>query len=128
MASPGAAKKAKAAPSSAGPAPKKLKGVGGRVVDKVASDYASGLKVVGDYSITLNQTNIGGGSNNNKFYKIQALANKEKYFAWTRWGRVGDQGDYKLDPCGSEEQAIKEFESKFRSKTGNKWSERDSFK
>lgn len=124
----GSAKKTKAAPSSAAPATKKFKGAGGKVVDKVASDYASGLKVIGDHSITLNQTNIGGGSNNNKFYKIQALASKDKYFAWTRWGRVGDQGDYKLDPCGSEEQAIKEFESKFRSKTGNKWSDRDSFK
>lgn len=124
-------KKKVSSSGSGAPAVKKLKGAGGRAVDKIAGSagFASGLKVVGDYSTTLNQTNIGGGANNNKFYKIQVLTDsKGKYYTWNRWGRVGDDGDHKSEECASEEQAIKEFESKFRSKTGNKWSDRDSFK
>lgn len=116
-----------AAPAAAGaPAAKKLKGAGGGAIDKHVP--IAGLKVIGDHSITLNQTNIGGGANNNKFYKIQALAGGSKFYHFNRWGRVGDEGECKLDTCGSEAQAIKDFESKFRSKTGNKWSDRASFK
>jgi predicted DNA-binding WGR domain protein len=86
------------------------------------------MTVVEDYSVKLNQTNIGGGANNNKFYIIQVLESGGKYFAWTRWGRVGDEGQNKLQPCANQAKAVQEFEKKFREKTGNNYSsDRSSF-
>jgi len=84
------------------------------------------LKVVEDYAIKLNQTHID--ANNNKFYIIQALEGGGKFYAWNRWGRVGEDGANKLVKCASKEKAIKMFESKFRSKTRNAWANRSSFK
>lgn len=39
------------------------------------------------YDATLNQTNIGGDSNNNKFYRIQVLQSGNDFKTWNRWGR-----------------------------------------
>eukprot|EP00929_Paragymnodinium_shiwhaense_P092631 TRINITY_DN525_c0_g1_i1.p1 TRINITY_DN525_c0_g1~~TRINITY_DN525_c0_g1_i1.p1 ORF type:complete len:482 (+),score=112.04 TRINITY_DN525_c0_g1_i1:89-1534(+) len=123
-AAPAAMKTSAAAPAGA-PAAKKQKVSGGRAVDSSVPE--SGLKVVEDYTVTLNQTNIGGGANNNKFYKIQVLEGKGKFYTWNRWGRVGDEGECKLTPCGTSFLACKEFCQKFRSKTGNDWRDRDNF-
>jgi len=38
----------------------------------------------------LNQTNIS--QNNNKFYVIQLLKSGNGYYLFTRWGRVGENG------------------------------------
>lgn len=112
------------AESAAGPPAKRGRG-GGRSADsKIPS--AGSYKVVDDYAITLNQTHID--ANNNKFYIIQALENGGKFFAWNRWGRVGEDGMNKLLPCSSKEQAISEFEKKFKEKTKNAWANRSSFK
>ena len=73
----------------------------------------------------LNQTNIG--SNNNKYYRIQVLKCGGQYYAWNRWGRVGESGQNSLKPFGSKEDAIKEFEKKFQDKTRNKWANRKNF-
>jgi len=79
-----------------------------------------------DYNTKLNQTNIGG--NNNKFYVIQVLQKGGEYFAWNRWGRVGEDGQNKLEPHGGNAAAaIKSFEKKFQDKTQNQWSNRASF-
>lgn len=78
-----------------------------------------------DYDCMLNQTNIG--NNNNKFYVIQVLTSKKSYYCWTRWGRVGEVGAYKLLGPFSIDNAIKEFEKKFKDKTKNNWSDRDNF-
>jgi len=83
-------------------------------------------KVYEDYAIKLNQTHID--ANNNKFYIIQVVEEKGKFFAWNRWGRVGEPGQNSLKPFGNADQAVKEFEKKFRDKTGNPWGNRDSFK
>lgn len=96
---------------------------GGRRVDSRCT--TPGLKVVDDYSVTLNQTNVG--ANNNKFYIIQVLEGGGAYYAWNRWGRVGDDGQNKLLPCSTKEQAVKEFGKKFREKTTNSWENRSSF-
>jgi len=98
-----------------------------RVVDSLVPGR-DGKKVYEDYAIKLNQTHCEGGMNNNKFYIIQVLEDGGKFFAWTRWGRVGEPGQNKLQPCGNADGAIKEFEKKFKDKTSNAWANKDSFK
>jgi len=136
--------KARSAPSPANPPPKRSRtseamekakaaassssssgGAGSRAVDSRVPN-ASNLKVFEDYSVKLNQTHID--ANNNKFYIIQCLHGDGKYYAWNRWGRVGEPGQNKLMPCSSPDQAIKEFEKKFREKTQNNWAAKDNFK
>jgi predicted DNA-binding WGR domain protein len=110
---------------SALPSAKRARGSGGRSVDPKVPNARS-LKVVDDYAIKLNQTHIN--ANNNKFYIIQALEGGGKFYAWNRWGRVGEDGANKLAVCASKDKAIKEFESKFRQKTKNSWANRANFK
>ncbi|KAL8866820.1 MAG: hypothetical protein Q9198_008745, partial [Flavoplaca austrocitrina] len=77
------------------------------------------------YDASLNQTNIGG--NNNKFYRLQLLykTRDDTYFTHTRWGRVGDFGQLKtMGPFNSLEPALKEFDKKFKDKSGHKWEDR----
>ncbi|CAL1532290.1 unnamed protein product [Lymnaea stagnalis] len=76
----------------------------------------------------LNQTNIS--NNNNKYYLIQLLQDsvKNSYHVWQRWGRVGYNGQTNLVNCGTDlEAAMKVFIKKFKDKTGNDWSCKDSF-
>ncbi|XP_015913216.2 poly [ADP-ribose] polymerase 2 isoform X1 [Parasteatoda tepidariorum] len=80
------------------------------------------------FSATLNQTNLQ--NNNNKFYFIQLLKHndKEQYYVWRRWGRVGQRGQTSLNKYGTSLSEAKiEFEGKFYDKTRNNWSEADSF-
>lgn len=70
--------------------------------------------VVGDWSVLLNQTNVG--ANNNKYYKIQILQKGGQFFCWTHWGRVGHVGQFKLEG-GNMAQAEANFKSKFKQKT-----------
>ncbi|CAH1797246.1 unnamed protein product [Owenia fusiformis] len=80
-----------------------------------------------DYDCMLNQTNIG--HNNNKYYIIQVLIHRfnGQFYAWNRWGRVGENGANALKGPMSEEDAIKEFCKKFSDKTKNKWDNRKKF-
>ncbi|PVH76827.1 PARP-domain-containing protein [Cadophora sp. DSE1049] len=82
--------------------------------------YIDDDKVI--YDASLNQTNAG--NNNNKFYRIQLLHNNGDYKTWTRWGRVGDRGQSKMLGDGSLNDALREFDSKFRSKSGLSWANR----
>ncbi|KAF8772791.1 hypothetical protein HU200_005378 [Digitaria exilis] len=86
---------------------------------------------VGDdiYDATLNQTNVG--DNNNKFYIIQVLESDAggTFMVYNRWGRVGARGQDKLHgPFSTRDQAVYEFEGKFKDKTNNLWSDRKNFK
>ncbi|MCJ1228206.1 hypothetical protein MMC12_004867 [Toensbergia leucococca] len=76
------------------------------------------------FDASLNQTNIGG--NNNKFYRLQLLHNEgtDKYYAHTRWGRVGEFGQVKTMGPESLENARKDFDKKFKDKSGHTWDER----
>ncbi|KAL8689027.1 MAG: hypothetical protein Q9218_005205 [Villophora microphyllina] len=77
------------------------------------------------YDASLNQTNIGG--NNNKFYRVQLVhgVDNDEWYVHTRWGRVGEFGTPKTMAQGSSlESAIKEFEKKFKDKSGHKWEDR----
>ncbi len=87
----------------------------------------SSAKVHEDYDAMLNQTNIG--ANNNKFYVIQVLEAGGKYYAWNRWGRVGEPGQTALKgPYPQAASAIKDFEAKFKDKSSNNWANRKAFK
>ncbi|KAF8857253.1 PARP-domain-containing protein [Acephala macrosclerotiorum] len=74
------------------------------------------------YDANLNQTNAS--NNNNKFYRVQLLRNNGDYKTWTRWGRVGEIGSGKVLGNGSFDNALHEFESKFKSKSGLAWADR----
>ncbi|PHH53976.1 Poly [ADP-ribose] polymerase 1 [Ceratocystis fimbriata CBS 114723] len=68
------------------------------------------------YDASLNQTNAS--NNNNKFYRLQIIETGNNNFTtWFRWGRVGESGQFKrID--NSLERCIREFKSKFKSKSG----------
>ncbi|CAD7974904.1 unnamed protein product [Amoebophrya sp. A25] len=85
--------------------------------------------VYGEYSVLLNQTNIDGDSNNNKFYVIQLLkeTSKDSYSTWNRWGRVGEPGKSNLSSFGSDlNKAKNDFAKKFRDKTGSFFPDHDA--
>ena len=46
------------------------------------------------------------------------------YHTWTRWGRVGEHGQNALLGNGSLDDAIKQYEKKFKDKSGHKWANR----
>ena len=57
---------------------------------------AAAYSVVGDLDVKLMQTNIGEGSNNNKFYILQTLQGEGQYRVIFRWGRLGEPGQSKV--------------------------------
>jgi len=65
----------------------------------------------------------------NAFYVIQLLHDKAKdlFILWTRWGRIGDFGQYQRTPFPSLLAAQMEFTKVFRQKSGNKWEDVVSF-
>ncbi|KAH8924250.1 hypothetical protein BT69DRAFT_1296530 [Atractiella rhizophila] len=78
------------------------------------------------WDANLNQTNAG--KNNNKFYKIQVLKSDtgNKFTCFTRWGRVGENGQNKDLGGGTEQGAIAEFQKKFKDKAKIPWEQRSS--
>ena len=92
------------------------------VAGKNASDYTVVQNDDGVwYDAILNQCNIGG--NNNKYYRLQCLTDGSLFYAWFRWGRVGEPSRATastwLGPYSSAEGAIKEFCKKYRAKSAN---------
>lgn len=76
------------------------------------------------YAKTLNQSNIQ--NNNNKFYILQILQNEtnpNNIILFTRWGRVGFEGQHAEIPCGSPDAAIHQFSQKLRAKLGGGYRE-----
>ncbi|XP_071119721.1 poly [ADP-ribose] polymerase tankyrase-like isoform X1 [Haliotis cracherodii] len=63
------------------------------------------------------------------FYQIQLVhqPGKDLFILFTRWGRIGDSGQYQHTPYQVKEEAVKEFCKIFRAKTGNKWTDVKSF-
>lgn len=81
------------------------------------------------YQCTLNQTNIKE-ANNNKFYILQLLEEDDKsaFYLFTRWGRVGVDGQLQTEAFGNNlSAAIAAFKKKFHDKTKNDWDNRDIF-
>ena len=52
-----------------------------------------------------------------------------QYYTWNKWGRVGEElnKQNKLTGPMSKGEAMGDFEKKFKDKTKNSWSMRDSF-
>jgi len=92
---------------------------------KVDEYFAGSASVHEDFACMLMQSNVS--RNNNKFYVIQLLKTTCGYHVFTRWGRVGEPGRHASQPCANLSIGIREFEKKFKSKTGNNWANRDNF-
>ncbi|CAK63631.1 unnamed protein product (macronuclear) [Paramecium tetraurelia] len=82
-------------------------------------------KESGPYSLQMTKVDIGNGIySENVFYKMQLLheINRNVFILFTRWGRIGTGGQHQLTPFENAEEAIKEFNKIFHSKTGgNDW-------
>ncbi|KAF9014771.1 PARP-domain-containing protein [Hymenopellis radicata] len=83
----------------------------------------------GIWDAMLNQTDISGQQNSNKFYILQLLhvkGNTSKVWLFARWGRVGEDqmASTKLHGPWSEDEAVKAFKKQFRAKSGAKWENR----
>jgi poly [ADP-ribose] polymerase 2/3/4 len=109
------------------------------VVGRKASDFEvaqspdeSGAVVWHD--VVLNQCDITGSSNNNKYYRLQALqcTATGKYYTWTRWGRVGEPSRKSTSalfgPFPDLDGALSPFAKKYKDKTGNVWGDAAGFK
>lgn len=57
---------------------------------------------------------------------MQLLTNGQDFHTWTRWGRVGERGQSATLGTGSFQDALKNFDKKFKDKTGLKWDDRGS--
>ncbi|KAF8213692.1 PARP-domain-containing protein [Mycena galopus ATCC 62051] len=81
----------------------------------------------GVWDAMLNQTNIDGGNNNNKFYVLQLLhpiGNDSQSVLYTRWGRVGAPGQTQLKGPWLSATAILEFKKQFKAKAAVNWENR----
>jgi len=55
---------------------------------------------------------------------IQLLRNGSDFKTWTRWGRVGERGQNAILGGGSLADALRNFEKKFKDKSGLMWTDR----
>ncbi|KAJ6627012.1 PARP-domain-containing protein [Mycena sp. CBHHK59/15] len=79
----------------------------------------------GVWDAMLNQTNIG--DNNNKFYVLQLLhpiGNDAQCILFTRWGRVGADGQTQIKGPWPSSAAIGEFKKQFKAKAATDWENR----
>jgi len=76
------------------------------------------------YDIEMTCTEVNAGYwGKHSFYKMSVFVNNLQglYILWTRWGRVGEDGQYQSTPFNTIEAACAEFEKIFKSKSGNNW-------
>lgn len=69
-------------------------------------------------------------ANLNKFYRLQLIdvnANGKSFTLFTRWGRVGEAGNWTTTPNGSLAEAKSAWEKKWKDKTKNDWKDRENF-
>ncbi|KNZ78174.1 Poly [ADP-ribose] polymerase 2-A [Termitomyces sp. J132] len=86
--------------------------------------YTDGSTV---WDAMLNQTDVSGSENKNKFYVLQLLhsnQNTAQCFLYTRWGRVGENGQNQTKGPWAPQVAIGEFKKQFKSKTAVSWEDR----
>lgn len=97
-----------------------------RFTGEVYQDEAKGVT----YDVTLTKVDVATGVfGMYNFYKLQVIWQKGKnmYVLFTRWGRIGDRGQWQHTPFPSADGAVKEFCKIFRQKTGNDWNTLDKF-
>ncbi|CAF3379069.1 unnamed protein product [Rotaria sp. Silwood1] len=104
-------------------------------------DKLSGMNVTGEvlidtdknepYDVRLTKIDVSYGTHGlYNFYRMQIIKHKSKnnlYFLFTRWGRIGDDGQYQLTPYSTLDECRKEFLKVFREKTGNAWKDTNQF-
>ncbi|THU87772.1 PARP-domain-containing protein [Dendrothele bispora CBS 962.96] len=79
----------------------------------------------GIWDAMLNQTDVG--DNKNKFYVLQLLhpvGNDSSCVLYTRWGRVGENGQSMNKGPFPPATAVNEFKKQFKSKAGVNWEQR----
>ncbi|CAL1535690.1 unnamed protein product [Lymnaea stagnalis] len=82
------------------------------------------------YDVTLSKVDVTVGAwGMYNFYKMQVIRHTTKnlFILFTRWGRIGDRGQFQHTPFQSLPEAAKEFCKIFRSKTGNDWNNLNKF-
>ncbi|OWF45703.1 Poly(ADP-ribose) polymerase pme-5 [Mizuhopecten yessoensis] len=82
------------------------------------------------YDVLLSKVDVSCGTwGMFNFYKMQIVWQKgvDIYVLFTRWGRIGDRGQFQHTPFQKKAEAVAEFGKVFRSKTGNYWSNVNSF-
>jgi len=104
--------------------------------DSVALDDPSHYEVIYDeeakepYDALMTKIDLSNGEyGENLFYKMQLVVEKNRNtnILITRWGRIGDDGQFQRTPFGDKEKAIKEFCDVFKKKTSNEWAKRHEF-
>ena len=55
------------------------------------------------------------------FHQVVYQKGKDMYILFTRWGRIGDEGQFQRTPFPKLSDVVKEFSKIFKSKTGNDW-------
>jgi len=109
----------------------KMKLKGGGFVDPESGleEKAHVLKVKDAlYSVVLGSVSIQ--EDKNSFYKLQVLEHdkKPKWWLFRSWGRIGTTiGNTKLEDFAERLDALRQFESLYEEKTGNRWKNRDKF-
>ncbi|KAG0699726.1 hypothetical protein DFH29DRAFT_35629 [Suillus ampliporus] len=81
----------------------------------------------GVWDAMLNQTEVGFAINKNKFYVVQLLhsvGDDAQCLLYTRWGRVGENGQSQVKGPWPSVSAINEFKKQFKSKSGVAWPQR----
>ncbi|EPQ61114.1 PARP-domain-containing protein, partial [Gloeophyllum trabeum ATCC 11539] len=83
----------------------------------------------GVWDAMLNQTDISGSKNSNKFYVIQVLhpiGNTSTCQLFVRWGRIGENGQSQVKVRGPWDpaRAVQEFKKQFKTKAGVNWEQR----
>jgi len=83
------------------------------------------------YDVRLTKTDVNYGVYGiYNFYRMQIIKHKSKnnlFFLFTRWGRIGDDGQYQLTPYSTLDECRKEFLKVFKEKTGNAWKDTNQF-
>ncbi|XP_064623807.1 poly [ADP-ribose] polymerase tankyrase-like [Lineus longissimus] len=82
------------------------------------------------YDALLNKVDVNASAwGMYNFYILQLVRHKVKdmYILFTRWGRLGDEGNFQQTPFPTFEETVKEFRKVFKEKTGNDWSNVKSF-
>jgi predicted DNA-binding WGR domain protein len=104
-------------------------------------DHLSGMSLTGEvlidneknepYDVRLIKIDVSYGVYGfYNFYRMQIIKHKSKnnlYFLFTRWGRIGDDGQHQLTPYSTLDECRKEFLKVFREKTGNAWKDTNQF-
>eukprot|EP00040_Diaphanoeca_grandis_P033048 m.201523 g.201523 ORF g.201523 m.201523 type:complete len:1025 (-) comp32798_c0_seq3:171-3245(-) len=92
-------------------------GYGGNIV--VSNDNARA------YSVVLNQVT----ADTSKYYKMQLIETNRQWVIFAKWGNVDQQAiNVNARKFDTKEEAVKQFEKKFKEATGNKFEDLDSFK